>query len=124
MLPEFVLTPTPADPRTQPDPAALATDLERCCFRDPHLQRAYFREFQESERAPLGLSWNGALRFVLQSPEQLARLARALLRAFAGQEIELRVECGERKASVRTRNADLSQVMTVLQELLGMLPQP
>ncbi len=121
MQAEFFVIPVHLSDCPERDSNALATRLEICCFRDQLLQGSYSRRFEETAGAPLGMSWNGALQFVLQSRDQIKALCKAILTAFAGTEVELRVEFEKKVISIRTRNADLAEIEPLLEKCFGLL---
>jgi len=118
---EIFVVIVPAAGDSKADSNELATLLEKCCFRDPVLQRSYIRHFEVSANAPLGLTWNGVLKFVIGSKELLTAFSKAILTALRETDVEVRVKCRDKEVVFRTPNANLIQVMTVVESILERL---
>lgn len=118
---EFVLVPVPLSGCPESDSNTLAERLQICCYDEPLLRRTYTLRFEDTEGAPLGKSWKGALEYVFDSVSQIKVLSKAILTAFQGREVELHVQCGKKKISIRTKNVQLADVEPMLKECLGFL---
>jgi hypothetical protein len=100
------------------DVRANATLLEKCCFRDPNLERSYRRIFADSAGQPLGLSWDGALEFLLLARKQLAALKDAFATAFHDKSVRISIEYPGRKGTVEVMNCnDIEQVVQLFSQL-------
>jgi hypothetical protein len=88
----------------------LAVDLEKCCFREPLLGRAYRRIYVDAPGKPLGLSWPGTLEFIIDLSKQLGALRDAVFVAFGHKQIRIKITRGPVVAELDMHNADLEQV--------------
>jgi hypothetical protein len=115
---ELLVFPTAGSESAESDSTELATRIEKCCFREKRLQGTYWRQFEATDGSELGLSWAGVLHFAISSKDQLKAIAKALLTAFAGKEVNIDVKSKGKQIAIRTRNADLTDVMKLLESVL------
>ena len=121
MAQELFLTATSLEASPPADSNELGTMLEKCSFRDRVLQGAYLRYYEECEGAPLGLSWAGILQYIISPGKQVKAVSKAILAAFGGKEVQVRVKSRRGEVSIHTRNTNLDEVMQLVQSVMDPL---
>lgn len=112
-----ILVQVTPESKSDVDEIDLATELEKVCFLDPALEGAYRRHFVKTAREPLGLSWTGILEFSLKAKDQIGAFCKAILTAFAGSSVKVRIRSGDKQLQVEARNAKLPEVRRIVEAL-------